>query len=166
MKSQRSTSINIFRISLALLLALSFAAPTQTARAASVLYAIPGASSTADCLSWANACTLDKALGEASSGDEIWVMQGTHKPHIFVAPETGRDATFNLKTGVAIYGGFDGTATSLSDRDWETKISIFSGDIGTANDNCVNCFHVVTGCCRLGVEHTCRPCSLSGCSKG
>jgi predicted outer membrane repeat protein len=107
------------------------------------------------CDSWANACGLQTALQAAAAGDEIWVQAGIYRP----AADT-RDpvATFHLKPGVAIYGGFAGTETGRDQRDWETHLTVLSGDLGgddtTDPDGVVtdpadivgpNAFHVVTG---------------------
>jgi hypothetical protein len=100
-----------------------------------ILYVKPGASGT--CVSWADACELQTALSTACEGDQIWVAAGTYKP----TTGTDRTATFQLKSGVAIYGGFAGTETSLAERDWETNLTTLSGDIGTEG----NSYHVVTG---------------------
>jgi hypothetical protein len=111
-------------------------------KAAGILYVKPDAGG--NCSSWADACILQRALGSASSGDEIWVAEGTHKPG------TNRTDTFHLKNGVEIYGGFAGTETSLDDRDWTIHETILSGDLlgddgsGFAN-YADNSYHVVTG---------------------
>jgi hypothetical protein len=67
--------------------------PFQAAHAAGVRYAKPAAGGTGDCLSWANACTLQTALTGAVSGDEIWAMAGTYKP------TTGTDRTTQERRG-------------------------------------------------------------------
>ncbi len=72
-----------------------------------ILYAAPAPSGSGDCSSWADACTLKTALSNAVSGDQIWVEAGVHKPGEFVTN------TFVLVSGVAIYGGFEGTETAL-----------------------------------------------------
>ncbi len=91
---------------------------------------------------WANAFTdLQSAIVAASSGDEIWVAAGTYKP----TTGTDRSISFTLKNGVAIYGGFDGTETTLSQRDYATNVTILSGDIGTIGVNADNSYHVVIG---------------------
>jgi predicted outer membrane repeat protein len=91
--------------------------------------------------SWQDAYTnLQSAIFASTSGDEIWVASGTYYP----TTTTTRSATFYLKNGVKIYGGFSGTETSLSERDWDNNICILSGDIGTANNNSDNSYHVVT----------------------
>ena len=64
--------------------------------------------------SWANAYTdLQSALvNKAQSGDQVWVEQGTYKP----TSGTDRTASFNIPDGVAVYGGFAGTETQLTQR--------------------------------------------------
>ena len=79
--------------------------PLQAAQAGGVLYVKPAASGTGNCSSWANACVLQTALTGAVSGDEIWVAAGIYKP----GAGADRNATFQLKNGVALYGGFAGT---------------------------------------------------------
>ena len=92
--------------------------------------------------SWSTAYTsLSTALSAAVSGNQIWVAAGTYKP----TTDRDRDASFNLVEGVALYGGFLGTESSLNDRNWETNETILSGDIGMANDDSDNVYHVVVG---------------------
>ena len=90
--------------------------------------------------SWATAFqTVQHAINTASSGDQIWVAAGTYKP----TTDTDRDISFSMKNGVAIYGGFNGTETMLLQRNWVTNVTILSGDIGTANNNTDNSYHVI-----------------------
>ena len=107
------------------------------------LYAIPGSSG--DCLSWSGACELRQALELAQPGFQIWAAAGTYKP----TADTDRNATLQLKSGVAIYGGFAGTEDQLDQRDWEANPTILSGDLkgddGSGFDNNdENSYHVVT----------------------
>jgi hypothetical protein len=130
------------RLALALALAVGLVlslAPAPSAHAATVRYVKPSATGSDDCSSWANACTLQSALGVAVSGDEIWVAEGTY------APGTDRAATFQLKSGVGVYGGFAGTETAPGERDWVAHPTVLSGDVGTPGDNSDNAYHVVTG---------------------
>ena len=72
--------------------------------------------------SWAMAYgSLSTALQNAQSGDEIWVKQGTYKP------TTGLDtsASFTFKNGVKVYGGFNGTETTLTARADATGTTTF-----------------------------------------
>ncbi len=91
--------------------------------------------------SWADAFTdLQSALAVATGGSEIWVAAGTYHP----TPSTERAATFQLVTGVAIYGGFEGTEVTLGERDLSANTVILSGDIGVPDDSSDNSYHVVT----------------------
>ena len=92
--------------------------------------------------SWSNAfSSLQDAIFIADYGDTIWVAQGIYYP----TEDTNREKFFELKNGVAIYGGFNGTESHLNQRDYETNAAILSGDIGILNDSTDNSFHVVYG---------------------
>jgi hypothetical protein len=117
-----------------------------TSAQATVRYVKTDGSDSNTGLSWGQAyLTLQKALETAVSGDEIWVKTGTYKPskEFDGTTDASRDFTFYLKDGVAVYGGFAGTETLLSQRNWTSNVTILSGDIGTVNDNSDNCHHVV-----------------------
>ena len=94
-----------------------------------------------DCSSWEYACDLQVALGLTNAGDEIWVAEGTYKP----TKSTNRFASFSLRSGVSIYGGFPAEGGAWEDRDWEENVTILSGDIGVSEDNSDNSYHVVIG---------------------
>ena len=129
----------------------------------------PGVNNGSD---WANAFKyLQNALALASSGDEIHVAQGIYRPHELVMPPPpppappppppppDRTATFRLKNGVVIRGGFAGIGEPDPDaRDIDLYETVLSGDL-TGNDIDVNeawdvwreptfmenSYHVVTG---------------------
>jgi hypothetical protein len=94
--------------------------------------------------SWTDAFTdLQDALNSTCPGiTEIWVAAGTYYP---TQVTTGRTATFQLKNGVAIYGGFNGTETLLTERNWTTNITILSGDINQSGNPTGNSYTIVTG---------------------
>jgi predicted outer membrane repeat protein len=133
------------RFSVLLVIVLVLAVmPFQAAHAVAVFHAKPIASGIGDCTSWDNACTLQTALTNASSGLEIWVAAGTHLP----TAESDRSATFRLKSGVAVYGGFAGTESVREQRNPAANLTILSGDLkgnDTEFDNTENVYHVVTG---------------------
>lgn len=60
--------------------------------------------------SWEKAIPLKEALSRAKATDEIWVKgyENTNVENIYIAPKEG----FVLPSGVAMYGGFEGTETS------------------------------------------------------
>jgi predicted outer membrane repeat protein len=110
--------------------------------------------------SWTDAYTdLQSALG-TSSCTEVWVAAGVYTPGTFVSPiAEDRMVTFQLKDGVALYGGYAGvTETLRSQRNPELNVTTLSGDIdnndsqtpiitdlATVTGNTSNSYHVVTG---------------------
>ena len=127
----------------------------QTASAApEPIYVDADASGADDGSSWADAYVdLQDALA-AASGRKVWVAEGVYVP----GGAGARTVTFQLENGVRVYGGFAGTESSLSQRDWETHVTILSGDIDgndttdalgvvTHTDHITgsNAYHVVTG---------------------
>ena len=125
---------------------------TTDVSAADIIHVKPAQSGSGDGGSWLNAATLQDALQNlADAGDEIWVAKGVYTPGL--SPTD----TFSLTPGVAVYGGFAGTESERSQRDWETNVTVLSGDIGgddivdangvvtdTANIVGVNSYHVVS----------------------
>ncbi|MGE3724669.1 MAG: IPT/TIG domain-containing protein [Candidatus Sericytochromatia bacterium] len=92
--------------------------------------------------------SLSSALTSAApvAGTEIWVAAGTYKPHA-----SNRSISFQLKSNVAVYGGFAGIANETSNtmRNWSTNLTNLSGDLA-GNDsaftnNTENAYTVVTG---------------------
>jgi parallel beta-helix repeat protein len=80
--------------------------------------------------SWANEYTnLDSALNKAASG-EIWVAAGTYKPSINF--QYHAYPVFNITRNIALYGGFKGNESSLSQRNIDNNPTILSGDVGVA----------------------------------
>ena len=137
------------------LLAINFSIPAVAlAQTAQIRYAKPVAIGTGDCSNWADACTLQTALTGATNGDEIWATAGTYKP---TTVTTNRTATFTIKEGISLYGGFAGTETARDQRSPATNVTILSGDIDnndsqtpiitnidTVTGNTSNSYHVVT----------------------
>ncbi len=142
--SNGSKTFPFYRI-FALPLAMSLAASSA---GGAVRYVKADAAGANDGTSWTDAYRyFQDALVAAQSGDEIWVAAGEYKPDRDTAHPTGtgsRTATFQLKTGVKLYGGFAGVETSLNQRNVLTNVTTLSGDIGTPGSAADNSYRVVT----------------------
>ncbi|MBD2699665.1 VCBS repeat-containing protein [Spirosoma sp. BT702] len=118
-------------------------AATLTINAPTRLYVRVGATGAATGLSWADALPdLQAALSYSCSQNvtEVWVAAGTYKP----TSTTNRSASFALRNGLAILGGFPATGNpTLTQRNPATNPTILSGDIGTPVDNTDNSYHVI-----------------------
>lgn len=97
-----------YRKIIALLIFLSCVNPLF-AQDSKTYYVTAEATDGGDGLSWENAITLTEALSRAKAGDEIWVKGYEDiTGHIYKAPKEG----FVLRSGVAMYGGFEGKETN------------------------------------------------------
>jgi hypothetical protein len=142
------------------LLSLLFPTLAQAAPAATCppsgttrLYVMQGAVGTTG-EDWANALpTLQDALWIANPSNcpglaigEIWVAAGVYFPDEGMGQtDDDRNATYQLRNNLAIYGGFAGTESLLSQRNWLSNATILSGDIDQDSALTGNSYHVVTG---------------------
>lgn len=90
--------------------------------------------------------SLQAALANADSGDEIWVAEGIYTPD---QAEGDRHLSFQLKNNVGVYGGFAGHERNRLDREIRNNPTVLSGDLnendqaeGTSRED--NSYHVVT----------------------
>ncbi|WP_177195003.1 fibronectin type III domain-containing protein [Parapedobacter indicus] len=72
--------------------------------------------------SWANASGVLQAMVDASDpGSEVWVAEGTYRPET----DTGMPPRgFEMKSGVAIYGGFPSAGGAWNQRDWSANQTV------------------------------------------
>lgn len=105
---------------------------------ATTFYVTSSGAGTMNGSSWINAAdgaSLQLTIDGALPGDQVWVACGT-----YLSGSTRLDA-FSLRTGVEVYGGFQGTEQVIGDRILSCgPCSILSGEIGAAgtSDNCYN----------------------------
>ena len=112
---------------------------------------------TGDGSSWVHAYgSLQDALDNAEPNDDIWLAEGTYIPTQLYDPCDPRSATFQMKNGVGIYGGFSAVGDpNWESRDWEKYETVLSGDLlgndVEVSDPCdllgelsrsENCYHV------------------------
>ncbi|MFD1143605.1 choice-of-anchor Q domain-containing protein [Larkinella insperata] len=122
-----------------LLLGLQSLAQAQPRR-----FVKPGGAGNRSGTDWSNASgDLQAMINASSAGQEVWVAAGTYKP----TTGTDRSISFSMKEGVALYGGFVGTETSLTARPrlplTQPSTSVISGDIGEPGNPNDNTFHLV-----------------------
>ncbi len=94
-----------------------------------VLYVKPDGSPDGACNAWETACALPYALTVAGSGDELWLAQGVYTPTARLVADDPRSATFTLKHGVALYGGFAGGEVLRAARAPHIYPTVLSGDL-------------------------------------
>lgn len=126
---------------------------SSSATLAGIIYVNLTATGANDGTTWSDAFVdLSDAIAAASSGDEIWVAQGTYTPANASTRTTltglslcstyptacpgilPRAKSFVLPAGVDIYGGFSGSESLLTDRTLDSSVTILSGDL-SGNDN-------------------------------
>ena len=106
--------MNRFRLRLAPMLTVGisfvlFAGPGRVN--AGVIFVNADAIGNNDGTSWENAFTdLQDALAASEGGAQIWVAAAMYTPD---GPAGNRKATFQLISGVGLYGGFAGGETEL-----------------------------------------------------
>ena len=117
----------------------------QVLMAADIYVDISQSDDTGDGSSWGTAKKyLQSGLAIAVSSDDINVAQGTYYPDEGgSATDNDPLSTFQLKSGVDIYGGYQ---TGGPSRDVSTYVTTLSGDLdqsGTKNSN--DAYHVLKG---------------------
>lgn len=144
MKHLQVVSLSLFVALLTLVLADG--APTRVF-AQGIVYVNKNATGANNGTRWADAYTdLQVALANTSAG-EMWVAAGTYTP---AGPNGDRNATFQLKNNVALYGGFAGNETARDQRNPAANVTILSGDLNGDDqpgfyNQADNSYHVVTG---------------------
>lgn len=92
-----------------------------------IRYVKPTATGTGDGSSWDNASgDLQKMIDELaestpSQTGEVWVAAGTYTPQSQLISGTAYSASFRMRDGISVYGGFAGTESSKLDRDRPQK---------------------------------------------
>lgn len=128
MKRSRNWFIFLLSLVLALVAVIPAAIPAKAATGP-LCYVDTTATGANNGDSWIDAYPdLTAALSD-SHCTEIWVTAGVYQPG------AARTDSFALANGVAVYGGFVGVETVLSERDWETNVTILSGDIDNNDTN-------------------------------
>lgn len=90
--------------------------------ASRIRYVKPTATGTGDGSSWDNASgDLQKMIDELaesapSQTGEVWVAAGTYTPQVQLIGGTDYSASFRMRDGISVYGGFEGTETSKLER--------------------------------------------------
>ena len=111
---------------------LLFLCIANFAKSQSIIYVDLNATGNSDGSSWTNAfTTISDGLLLATENDEVWVAKGTYTPSV---PATYTVPLVLIDEGVKLIGGFDGTETSISDRDI-TKIHTDNATIITGDYN-------------------------------
>lgn len=97
------------------------------------------ASGSNDGSSWNNAfVNLQDAISYSTVGDTLWIAKGVYVPTSFYGNTQNNDnrsRAFLIKGGITLYGGFNGTETSINQRNIVQNTTILSGDLGKNDSN-------------------------------
>ncbi|HPC64698.1 MAG TPA: right-handed parallel beta-helix repeat-containing protein [Anaerohalosphaeraceae bacterium] len=103
-----------------------------------IIYVNSNAGGSQDGTSWHNGfLTITAAINAADYNDQIWIKEGVYQERI------------HIPDGVALYGGFAGTETDLSQRDYNTYMSIIDAQytgITVTIDNSADSTTRLDGC--------------------
>lgn len=117
-------------------------------RSQSVIFVDSSATGLGSGTSWADAYTdLQPALEAAQPGDSIWVARGTYHPgkeENDVVSANSQRFTFSMRNGVKLIGGFEGTETKVSQRNWRQNPCILSGTHTTQNTHSYSVLNFVS----------------------
>lgn len=110
------------------LLAVGAVVVSASSALGDVLFVRASAAGGGDGRSWSGALrSLRAALDMAAvdpSIDQVWVAAGRYTP-----AASDRAASFRMRSGLAVYGGFAGSETQLSQRNPRVNITTLSGDL-------------------------------------
>ena len=88
-----------------------------------IRYVKPTATGTGDGSSWDNASgDLQKMIDDLADNNvsqqagEVWVADGTYKPQSQLISGMNYSASFRMRDGISVYGGFEGDETSKQER--------------------------------------------------
>ncbi len=111
---------------------------------AEVIYVDADATGQNNGTSWEDAYTdLQTGLDAANPpDDQLWVANGVYLPSVEVGGAGPRYQSFQLRNGLALYGGFAGGEETLEERNPTLNPTVLSGDIGVPGDHTDNCYHV------------------------
>jgi hypothetical protein len=135
LRSYRGLPLRLLTV-VTLLCALAATGPGPVLADPIVLYVDRDATGLADGTSWTNAFTtlqdgLDSAVAPPGTAVEIWVAEGVYYPDEGIG-HVDNDATESFvlnSSAIHVYGGFAGTESLRDERDWQTHVTVLSGDI-------------------------------------
>jgi predicted outer membrane repeat protein len=110
-----------------------------------IIYVKPNSNNNNNGKNWVQAYTsINDALSNSQVGSQIWVAKGIYLP----TNSNDRDIAYEIKKGIKLYGGFEGSETSLSQRNITQNKTILSGDIGMKDDSTDNSYNIIrcNGC--------------------
>jgi len=117
---------------------------TLTQAQAATYFVSPSGAGTNSGANWANAMTLAQAITAATNGDNIFVLKGTY---ISATSGSALISITGAKSGIKIYGGFQGSETTLAERSFGTTRADSTTFVG-------NNYRVITNAGTSGVPIT------------